>query len=163
MEIAIRNAQAEDFPGVCRIMEEVHGLHRRNRPDIYREFDRQGFQAHFEELLADSAWALRVAQSGEEILGMAITVYRQTRNAVLQPRLVAWMEDLAVREEFQGKGVGRALFQDARQQAASRGADAMELMVWGFNGSAGQFYEKMGLVVKSRILELPLRKEGRDG
>ena len=163
MEVTVRSVQTADFESVCQLMEEVRGLHQRNRPDIYRDFDREGFRAHFAELLEDPAWDFRVAQSGEKVIGMAVTGYRQSQSAILQPRLLAWMDDLAVREKFRGKGVGKALFQDAQERAANRGADAMELMVWSFNGNAMGFYEKMGMTTKSRIMELPLKKEEHDG
>lgn len=40
--------------------------------------------------------------------------------------------------------IGKLLFTHAKEAAAKRGYDALELMVWSFNAPARSFYEDWG-------------------
>ncbi len=54
------------------------------------------------------------------------------------------IERIYVDADFQGSGVGKALFQQALKQAEAMGADAVWLGVWEENAKAIEFYRKQG-------------------
>ncbi len=60
----------------------------------------------------------------------------------------AWLEDVYVRGEAQGKGLGRALTEAAVEQARERGAKRIQLDVEEENATARAVYEKAGFGVK---------------
>ena len=60
----------------------------------------------------------------------------------------AWLEDLYVRGEAQGKGLGRALTEAAVKRARDRGAKRIQLDVEEENGAARAVYEKAGFGIK---------------
>jgi ribosomal protein S18 acetylase RimI-like enzyme len=55
-----------------------------------------------------------------------------------------WLEDLYVREEARGAGLGRAMVQEACRRAAERGCERIELDVSEANTSALALYEALG-------------------
>jgi GNAT superfamily N-acetyltransferase len=57
-----------------------------------------------------------------------------------------YIEDIYVRPETRGKGIGKAMFEYLRGIAKERGCGRMEWSVLKWNKSAIDFYEKMGAV-----------------
>ena len=55
-----------------------------------------------------------------------------------------YLEDLFVLEEYRRRGVGRALFQTAVEEAKRRGCGRMEWTVLDWNQLAIDFYQKLG-------------------
>jgi GNAT superfamily N-acetyltransferase len=55
-----------------------------------------------------------------------------------------YLEDLFILEEYRKRGVGRALFNTAVQEAKSRGCGRMEWTVLDWNQLAIDFYQKIG-------------------
>ena len=62
----------------------------------------------------------------------------------------AWLEDVYVRKEAQGKGLGRALTEAAVERARERGAKRVQLDVEEENATARAVYEKAGFGVKGK-------------
>lgn len=60
----------------------------------------------------------------------------------------AWLEDVYVRGEAQGKGLGRALTEASVAQARERGAKRIQLDVEESNEAARAVYEKAGFGIK---------------
>jgi ribosomal protein S18 acetylase RimI-like enzyme len=60
----------------------------------------------------------------------------------------AWLEDLYVRGDAQGKGLGRALTEAAIEHARDRGAKRIQLDVEEENATARAVYEKAGFGIK---------------
>ncbi len=152
----IRFLSQNDFDGVNRIVRQVHNLHVKNRPDVYRDADPFS-KTEFDRLLAgENAFAL-VAEDAGQVAGFyEMTMKAPPDNPLLQPRIVAHIEDICVNEAYRKKGVGRLLFDAANQEARQRGAVSLELGVWAFNETARHFYEDMGMTERSRVMELKL-------
>lgn len=152
----IRNLMPEDFPAWRALMQQVHDLHVANRPDCYRPcapFTRE----RLNELTADPSVEALAAEIDGSVAGLAVLVMRApTANPVMQPRRVAFLDDLCVDAQYRRQGVGTALLKEAQRRAAARGADSLELMAWGFNEAAIRFYEHAGFGVRSLILEHPV-------
>lgn len=55
-----------------------------------------------------------------------------------------WLEDLYVKPDFRGHGVGKALFGTVAQIAQERGCGRMEWSVLDWNAPAIEFYRRMG-------------------
>lgn len=153
----IRDIAMRDFSAWQGLMRQVHALHAENRPDCYRS------SMSFEEgelraLIDDPAVDAFVAEIDGTVAGLAVLVHRKPpANPAMQPRRVAFLDDLCVDERFRGQGVGTALLQEVQRRAALRQADSLELMAWGFNESAIRFYQRAGFGVRSLILEYPER------
>jgi GNAT superfamily N-acetyltransferase len=74
-----------------------------------------------------------------------------------------YLEDLYVRPEYRGSGLGRALFLALAKEAADRGLGRFEWSVLDWNQSAIDFYESMGAArvddwYRYRLADEPLAK-----
>ncbi len=82
-----------------------------------------------------------IAEVGENVVGYAI--YFTTFSSFLcWPGL--WCEDVFVRPEWRGDGIGRALFAAVATVAAERGYERLDWVVLDWNEPAIAFYEGLG-------------------
>ena len=91
---------------------------------------------------------LLVAESeGDEAVGVAQVRYRL---GMWRDGDDAWLEDVYVCGDAQGKGLGRALTEAAVERARERGAKRVQLDVEEQNATARAVYEKAGFDVKGK-------------
>lgn len=152
----IRPLMERDFEEVHTLLLEVHRLHQQNRPDFYRDADPMNRQ-EFLEMLENPAMFTLVAEEDGKVAGYCtVTMREPSANPVLQPRRIAWMEELCVAAGYRRHGIGEILMKAAECEAKQRGAEKIELMVWVFNDSAENFYQKMGMSPRASIMEKTL-------
>lgn len=82
-----------------------------------------------------------MAEVGAGAAGYAI-IYEIYSSFLARPKL--YIEDLYVRPEFRGCGIGKALFEACALESERRGFDRMQWYVEDWNESAVNFYQQMG-------------------
>ena len=110
----IRRARAGDAGGVAGLAGEL----AQSFP-----FSRESFQAAYPALLADDSACLLLVQ-GREPLGYLLG-FRHLTFYANGP--VAWVEEVFVRREERGRGIGRALMSAFEQGAAAQGCRLIAL------------------------------------
>lgn len=154
MNIRIREAAEADFPAIHELMLEVHRLHVKSRPDIYRDVDPLT-EEYYLTMLSDSTVLL--ALDGERAAGFCVFQIRPSySNPLIISRKMAFMGDLCVHSDYRRQGIGKQLFEVACQMSKDDGAATLELMVWSFNENAVRFYEELGMTAKNLTMELKL-------
>ncbi len=151
-KVLIRPAEAADYGSVEAIMKEVQQLHIDWRPDIYKAADPVYSREHFENLI--SRKQLLVAQEDGNVVGILTFLYRHVESDKQVTRDVLFVDDLAVKEEYRGRGIGTELLKTARQKVIDEKLDGLELQVNARNQGARRMYEKLGFTEKSINLEL---------
>jgi GNAT superfamily N-acetyltransferase len=82
-----------------------------------------------------------IAYAGDEAAGFALWFHNYS-TFLARPGL--YLEDLFVRPEWRGKGIGRALLAHLARIAVARGCGRMEWSVLDWNESAIGFYRRLG-------------------
>jgi ribosomal protein S18 acetylase RimI-like enzyme len=154
----VEPAVEADYDALCDVVAEVDRLHVENTPDVFRA--RTGPARSKEWLLERIRAADRtvlVARDNGVVVGMVDVFVKAPREGEgVVPRSVAVVDDVAVREAHRRRGIGRALLEAARDWAASKGAEAMQLHVWSWNAPARELYERLGYVTRGLVMELSL-------
>jgi len=151
-EFTIRQATAGDYDALCAIIDEVDTLHRDRMPHIFQKppgpvRDKE----YILGLLADDNVGLFVAEAEGQVAGFVHILVRDTPPwPVLVPRRLAFVDSLAVGQEFQRRGIGRALMDRAHLWAIAKGAVDVELNVFEFNQPALAFYRALGYETSTR-------------
>lgn len=57
-----------------------------------------------------------------------------------------YLEDIYIKSEYRGSGIGEAMLREIVRIAASRGCERIDLLVLGWNTPAIKFYESLGAV-----------------
>lgn len=134
----IRTATRDDVP---LILEFIRGLADYEKLTHEVEATEQKLRATlFPEAGASIAHCV-LAFDGEVPAGFALFFFNYS-TFLARPGL--YLEDLFVKPEFRGRGIGKALFLHLAQLANARGCGRMEWSVLDWNQPAIDFYESLG-------------------
>ena len=135
-ELEIRAATEEDVPLILSLIKELAEYERLSHEVVATE-----------EALRDSLFGERpvaevlIGQLGDEPVGFAL-FFHNFSTFLGKPGI--YLEDLYVRPEFRGAGIGRALLVHLARLARERGCGRLEWSVLDWNEPAIGFYKKIG-------------------
>lgn len=158
MEMQIRLASSQDADQVLSLLRDIAALHRAGRPDLFREGGSKYTKQELLKLFESPSTPVFVA-IGEEgrVLGYAFCQLTEHRNdSALCDGCSLYLDDLCVDSSLRGQGIGQHLFDHVVAFAKQKGCHNLDLNVWEFNDAARHFYEKQGMHLKKRCLELIL-------
>ena len=124
----IRQAGAGDADSVAALAAELA---------MSFEFSEEGFRASYPALLASEGACLLLAVNGHENLGYLLG-FRHLTFYANGP--VGWVEEIVVRHQDRGQGIGRLLMSAFEQWAAGQGCALVALAT----RRAGPFYRALG-------------------
>lgn len=134
----IRPATPEDLPAILSLVRELAAYER--EPDAATGTLDSYTASLFPAQGAPTAWA-HVAEVAGEVVGMAVwflTFSTWTgRNGI-------WLEDLYVRPDHRGTGLGRDLMAELARICLERGYPRMEWTVLDWNTPAIEVYRHLG-------------------
>ena len=73
--------------------------------------------------------------------------------------MIGLLEDIFVRPQYRGKGIGRALMKHLAQVTLREGGTRLVLQVLDWNEPAIGFYERMGAQMKGEWLTMRVRDD----
>lgn len=124
----VRRARADDADDVARLAAELA---------MSFEFSAARFREHYPSLLADDGACLLLAVSGPISVGYLLG-FRHLTFYANGP--VGWVEEVAVRDEERGHGIGRLLMDAFEQWATAEGCALVALAT----RRAAPFYRALG-------------------
>jgi len=142
----IRNATPEDADALAAINATVQRLHADAEPSIFRQPQPGVFTPKpVAEILAEPGNTILVACNGDEVVGYAwIKLNDRPESVTSHANRWLHIEHIAVRPDAQGKGVGSALMQRAKELAREQGVHQLTLTSWSFNTQAHHFFASHG-------------------
>lgn len=152
MTTTIRFAETADYDNVEAIMKEVQSIHIDWRPDIFKFTDTVYPKDYFERLVAEKH--LLVAEVDGAVAGLLSFMYRYIESDIEVTRNVIFVDNLAVKAEYRGRGIGTQLLNQINEKVTAEHLDGLELQVNGRNTAVRKMYEKFGVTEKSVNLEL---------
>ncbi len=135
MSYKLRNATPGDMPSVLELIRELARFE--NEPDAVEITANDLVKDGFKE---ETSFKVIVAESDKAIVGMAL----------FYPRYSTWkgkalhLEDLIVKEEFRGKGIGNALYTAVLKYAQEKNYRRVAWEVLDWNKVAIDFYISTG-------------------
>ena len=146
MSIILRSATLEDYNQLRVIYEELDELHRYEHPDLFQKPDGNARPVEYiKDLVLSKNKALIVAESDEVIIGFAeCFVVSSGFFPVFKQRKWVHLDNIAIKREYQNKGIGKLLLNEIKLWAKTRNIRRVELMVYKFNKQAKHFYQNTG-------------------
>ena len=152
MTVEIRRATLDDVASLVALNDHVHGLHVAAAPWRYRPTVAEDVAAHYAKQLTDGV-DLRIASVDGEDLGYVVLFVRDDAGgAFTRPGRFVLVDQLAVRDDARGQGIGRALMDEATAVARASACERVVLDVIAENEGAIAFYERLGFAPVSRRL-----------
>jgi GNAT superfamily N-acetyltransferase len=136
MSITIRPAVIDDAPAILALVRELAEYER--LPHMV-----EATEASLEESLfgeRPGAEAL-IAESDEGPVGFAVFFFNYS---TFLGRSGIYLEDLYVRPEMRGQGIGKQLLAEVARRAVERGCQRLEWAVLDWNEPSIQFYKSLG-------------------
>lgn len=142
----IRRAVPADRSLLSSLCMDVQRLHAGHHPDIFKMPQNDDFAgAFFDEMLVDPLVTVFIAEEGGRALGYILCkLIERPENPFTFAMRYLLIDQISVRPEAQGKGVGAALMEQAAAQASEWNVFRVQLDSWRFNTGAHAFFEKMG-------------------
>lgn len=149
--LTIRPATPDDIPLILDLIRELAAYEREPEAAVAQEEDlrRDGWgpEPKFRVLIAE--WEQRPA-------GFALFFYNYS---TWQGRPGLYLEDLFVRPEFRGRGIGKALLVQLARLAVEENCGRFQWQVLDWNQPSIDFYEALG--AKKMTQWITMRVEGR--
>ncbi|MCL2085042.1 MAG: GNAT family N-acetyltransferase [Oscillospiraceae bacterium] len=154
MEFTVRSASHGDIGRILEMLEQIGALHRRIRPDVFKEGARKFDRPALESIMEQPGKPILVADGGGLTVGYAMcSVTRRKGHGVMLDGATLFIDDLCVDEAYRGNGIGGALFGACVELARGHGCGTVELNVWEGNGEALSFYARRGMTVRKYGME----------
>jgi GNAT superfamily N-acetyltransferase len=142
----IRQATPADAARLSSLCLDVQRLHAQHHPEIFKMPESETFAvAFFDEILAQPESRIFIAEEdGREVGYIFFQLIERPENPFTFARRLLHIDQISVRPEAQGRGVGAALMGQAQAVASEWHVERTQLDSWDFNTSAHQFFEHLG-------------------
>ena len=149
----IRKGIKEDMPAVLGLIKELATFEKEPNAVVVTvaDLERDGFGEN-------PFFHTFIAEENEEIVGMALYYYRYST----WKGKTIHLEDLIVKEEKRGAGLGFKLYSEVIAQGKCDGVRRIEWNVLDWNAPAIEFYEKSGAKVFKDWLVAQMDEKGID-
>ena len=153
-KLIIRFAKKTDLEGVNAIRRQVHMVHAKGRPDIFRKKFGKKLAEHIFFYHSGKLSKIIVAKSEDAIVGFAVLeIIQKPRSPYNKARSYLRVTEFGVDKEHKRQGIGSALMEFIKKYATEKGFDTIELDMWEFNEGALKFYESQGFATYRRYME----------
>lgn len=149
----IREARKKDYEEIKQLVDQIHDLHLKNRPDIYQEGNPMP-RGVFDKYLNDNNALNYVYILNDKIVGLLMATKKEVGTIpIMKKRTICFIEDIVVDKNYRKQGIGKKLYNHLKEVSKKNRINAIELNVWGFNQNAIDFYKSLGMNVKEMRLE----------
>ena len=141
-----RPAISADTFTLSSLSRDVQRLHAAHHPEIFKMPEQDDFAAaFFEEMLADPACHIFIAEEEGMAAGYILCklIERPETPFTFVARTLL-IDQISVRPEAQGKGIGKALMEQAELLGRELNVARIHLDSWEFNIPAHGFFESQG-------------------
>ncbi|MFZ5781533.1 MAG: GNAT family N-acetyltransferase [Pseudomonadota bacterium] len=144
--ILVRTARLHDHDALVALFDELDEFHRQARPDVFQPFAGPArTREQVERWLGGPGSTLLVAEQEGDVVGLAVLVTRPPPAfAGAIPHKVIELENIVVRADGRGQGIGRCLLDAALAWSRGQQASHVGVAVHAFNRAARRFYEAFG-------------------
>ena len=142
----IRKATPDDSLILSNLCMDVQKLHSDAHPEVFKSPQSEDFaKDFFEKILINDTSFVFIAEENEEALGYVFcNLVERPESAILFARRHLMIEQISVRPQAQGRGVGSKLMNQVEATAREMNVPMVQLGSWDFNANAHGFFERLG-------------------
>ncbi len=158
MELRVRRAEHRDEPRINDLLFQVNNVHAYGRPDIFIANEKKYTDGQLSVLIEDDTRPIFVAvDENEFVYGYGFCIITEVKDSTnLRPIKTLYIDDLCVDEKQRRMGTGQIIYDFIRNYAKEIGCYHLTLNVWACNPSAMKFYEKQGMQMLKKEMEVIL-------
>lgn len=154
----IEKAKKEQAKEIVALLKYICDIHRKGRPDVFISGQPKYDEEAVCRLIDDEKYQIITAEDDGKVIGYMIAeIVDGAGHPHIRAAKTLYIDDICVDKEYAHKGVGTALFEEAKRIGKESGCERIDLNVWAFNGAAIEFYKKMGMSVSRMSMEYKLQ------
>lgn len=151
--INVRTASSQDACTLAELNQSVHRIHVQAMPEIFKPITVEKAEGLFVDWLKMENIHFLIVETENKPVGYAMLVVRERpENLFCYARKSIYVEQIAVPEQYQGHGFGKALIDAAKKLATDLNISKIELDVWAFNEKAQAFFNAQGFEKAREVL-----------
>jgi GNAT superfamily N-acetyltransferase len=145
-----RSGEEEILYNLIRELAQYEGKDVNSLPLTKEKISSFGFgkEAYFQ---------VEFAESDQQIVGYALYYYGFS---AYLGHPILYLEDLYVKPEYRGFGIGTQLLKQMAQYALEKDCCRLEWHVFSWNDKAIKFYQKIGSILRKDLIQVRLEGEG---
>ena len=153
--MTIRTAEKRDIPKIMDLLDQVHDLHFKGRPDIFVDGITKYSPEEVEKIMSEDNSPIYVAvDKKDNVLGYAFCIIKGNEGGISMTDIkTMYLDDLCVDKEHRRQGIGRQLFDYVCMKAKEMGCYHVTLNVWTLNDEALGFYKSCGMAPMKIVME----------
>ncbi|MGE5374971.1 MAG: GNAT family N-acetyltransferase [Bacteroidota bacterium] len=142
----IHPATSSDSFILSSLSVDVQRLHAEHHPGIFKIPENEDYAvSFFEAMVADQTVMIFIAEDEEKAIGYILCkLIERPDNPFTYAARTLLVDQISVRPEARGKGVGQALMKQAEALGLELKVARIHLDSWDFNLGAHAFFERMG-------------------
>jgi len=158
--LKVVDATAAHLDDLAALNAEVQAIHVAFDPGRYLEPDLAGLRAWFASLLGQPGALLVVAELDGRAVGYAYAAIKDTPpNPFVYPQRSLYLDQLCVRHDRRGQGLGRVLVDAVFARARDLGASHVRLDTAYDNQAAQAFFRRLGFEQGHLHWSAPIREK----
>lgn len=144
----IELAKKEELKEINKIAKQVHDLHVKWRPDIFKEVEEPISKEMFEEMLLNKEIYV-VKEEGKIVAYANIKIKEANNRPGYYDRKILNLEAIGVDKQYRNRGIGTQLIEYIINIGKQQGCTDLVLTVNEENVNAIKCYEKIGMRVRN--------------
>ncbi len=156
--VTIRDARGDDYPAIAALHLESDLFHHKHLPYIYaRTTESHRSESYIRGLVDDESSVFIVAEKAGRVVGFSYG-YREEKGRFPfhRRRTYLVLDNIVVREDLRGAGIGRSLLDETVSRARELGYSDVMLNVYCFNTEAIKLYTDAGFEPLAQDMMLKL-------
>lgn len=155
-QISYRHAVSDDYPTLAWMHSEIHAVHSRNAPEIFKEPSLEAFGPDaIEDYLNNMNGFIFVAVSGKRVIGyISGRVVFKDENTRKRHRKMIYLDAIFIEKLYRGSinAIGIELVDLSKNYARKKRVKIIAFDVWAFNRVAMNFCEQLRFPVKNVVM-----------
>ncbi len=156
MIVRIRKAVVGDENSLAELNALVQEFHVAKNPSYFKRTDQTEVALWFRGLLEKQTVRIWIAEQDGIYTGYsAVLLHERPANPFCLPRRWIEIDQIGVRQEYRGSGIGRKLIEQALSFARDEKIEDVELNSWCFNVDAHKAFQQFGFA--PRVIRFGLK------
>ncbi len=151
MNVIIRKAEKKELSIIQDLNHELFISDSESDPLLQLDWPYKDGITYFKSRISGEKGVCFVAELKGEVVGYLAGALSDFESWRLETR--AELENMYVKDQYRGQGVGSLLIEEFRKWAKENNAHKLFLSVYARNSSAQRFYEKNGFLITNLFME----------
>ena len=152
--MSIVRARECDADSIISLLYEVHDVHAKGRPDLFKAGEKKYSRAELVDIINDEKRPIFLYEDDNgNVLGHAFLIIKESPNASHIPHRTLYIDDICVSSTARHQGICSKMLTFVEEYAKSTHCYNITLNVFAFNETAIECYKKFGMEVRALTLE----------